>query len=166
MIATAKIKYLRISPRKLRMVLPLIKGKRVSEALSILENTNKKAARYVYKALHSAQSNAKRFPNVNEESLYISSAYADGGPMLKRFRARPMGMASPIRKRTAHLFIGLDQVEVKPKQEVEKTKKAKKVKKTVGAASRRRNSRPEAAPTTRRKKTTKGEKRGAKSTSV
>lgn len=108
MISKARIKYLRISARKLRLVLPLIKKKTVPVALSILENTPKKAARLAYQALKSAAANAKRFPNINENELYVSKAFADGGPILHRFRARSMGMANEIKKRTAHLTIELD----------------------------------------------------------
>jgi len=108
MISKARIKYLKISPRKLRLVLPLVRNKSVSMALATLEHTNKKASLLVYKAIASAAANAKRFPNVSEEDLYVSQIFADGGPMLKRFKARPMGMANTIRKRTSHLTVELD----------------------------------------------------------
>ena len=110
MLTKAKIKYLKISPRKLRLVLSLVKGKTVPMALSILRNVNKKAALYAYKAVHSAAANAKRFPNIKEDNLYISKIFADGGPMLKRYKSRPMGMAAMIRKRTAHLTVELDML--------------------------------------------------------
>ena len=131
MIAKAKVRYLRISPRKLRLVLPLIKSKTVPVALSILENTNKKAALYVHKAVRSAAANAKRLPNVNEDDLYISKIFADGGPMQKRFRAAPMGMAAMIRKRTSHLVVELDVLKKPVSEEVKKVKKAGKVKKVT-----------------------------------
>ncbi len=115
MIAKAKIKYLKISPKKLRLLLPLIRNKAVPAALSILENTNKKAASYIYKAVHSAAANAKRLPNVDENDLYISGIFADGGPMLKRFRARAMGVATTIRKRSCHLTVELDTLTPAPK---------------------------------------------------
>lgn len=92
------------------MVLSLVKGKTVPMALSILGSVNKKAALYAYKAIHSAAANAKRFPNIKEDNLYISKIFADGGPMLKRYKSRPMGMAAMIRKRTAHLTVELDML--------------------------------------------------------
>ena len=126
MIAKAKIKYLRISPRKLRLVFPIIKNKTVPIALSLLRNTNKRAAGIVYKAVHSAAANAKRFPNINENDLYVSKIFADGGPVFKRFRAQPMGTATTIRKRTSHLTVELDAAQ-KPVQHDKPAKKVKKV---------------------------------------
>ena len=108
MIANAKIKYLKVSPRKLRLVVDLVRNKTVADALAMLNHLNKKSAEYVYKAVHSAAANAKRIPNVDENSLIITKIFADGGPMLKRYRSAPMGMAAPIRKRTSHLTVELD----------------------------------------------------------
>ena len=139
MIAKAKIKYLRISPKKLRLLLPLIRNKTVPVALSILENTNKKAASYIYKAVYSAAANAKRLPNVGENDLYISRIFADGGPMLKRYKARAMGMAATIRKRSCHLTVELDTLTPVPKVSAGggpasgRKKVSKLQKKTVGA---------------------------------
>lgn len=127
MVAKAKIKYLKVSPRKLRLLLPLIKNKTVPVALFILENTNKKAASYIYKAVHSAAANAKRLPNINEDDLYISRIFADGGPMLKRYRAQPMGMAAMIRRRTSHLTVELDILKRPVSKEVKKVSKVSKV---------------------------------------
>ncbi len=131
MIAKAKIKYLRISPKKLRLLLPLIRNKTVPVALSILENTNKKAASYIYKAVYSAVANAKRLPNVDENDLYICRIFADGGPMLKRYKARAMGMAAMIRKRSCHLTVELDTLTPVSKT-VKKVPKVKKVEKLQG----------------------------------
>ena len=125
MIAKAKIKYLRISPRKLRLVLPLIKNKTVPVALSILENTNKKAASYIYKAVYSAAANARRLPNVDENDLYISKIFADGGPVLKRYKARAMGMAAMIKKRTSHLTVELGALKKPASKKVQKFKSSK-----------------------------------------
>ena len=128
MIARAKIKYLKVSPRKLRLVFPLIKNKRVPIALSILENLNKKAAKMAYKAVHSAAANAKRFPNISENDLYISKIFADGGPMLKRFKAQAMGTATMIRRRSAHLTVELDALAKPAHKEVKKVRKTRNVK--------------------------------------
>ena len=108
MISKAVIKYTRLSPRKARIVMPLIKGKDVKYALGLLNNANNKASAILYKLLKSAIANAKRFPNVNEDELYISDVYADGGPVLKRFRAEAMGRASVLRRPTAHITVILD----------------------------------------------------------
>ncbi|MBN1405606.1 MAG: 50S ribosomal protein L22 [Candidatus Omnitrophica bacterium] len=131
MIAKVRIKYLKISPRKLRLVLPLIRKKTVPVALSILDNTNKKAAGMVYKALSSAVANAKRFPNINENQLFVSEVFADGGPIMHRFRARSMGMANEIKKRTAHLTIELDTLVPVKAKAAPAAKKVKKVAKTA-----------------------------------
>jgi len=103
MISKAVAKYAKISPRKVRLVLALIKGKNAEEAVGILKVTNKKVAGMLIKLLNSAIANAKRFPNVNLEELYISDIYADGGPVLKRFRAEALGRASVLRKPTSHI---------------------------------------------------------------
>ena len=72
MISKAVIKYIRLSPRKARTVIALIKGKDVKYALGLLDNANNKSSAVLYKLLKSAVANAKRFPNVNEDELYIS----------------------------------------------------------------------------------------------
>jgi len=129
MIAKAVSRYIRISPRKTRLVIDLIRGRQVDEALSILYSTNKKATAFLIKLLNSAIANAKRFPNVQQESLYVSKAHADNGPVMKRFRAEPMGRASVLRKRTSHITLELDTRAIKPK--------AKDTKKADGVAAPR-----------------------------
>ena len=115
MISKAVIKYTRLSPRKARIVIALIKGKNAKYALGLLHNTNNKASGLLYKLLQSAIANAKRFPNVNEDELYISDIYADGGPVLKRFRAEAMGRASVLRRPTAHITVILDAKKIAEK---------------------------------------------------
>ena len=105
MEAKAVAKYIRISPRKVRQVVDLIRGKDVSEAIGILKNTPKKAAGLVEKVVNSAVANAENNQEMFFEDLYIAKAYADEGPTMKRFRPRAMGQASPIRKRTSHITI-------------------------------------------------------------
>ena len=128
MISKAVSKYLRISPQKARLVIALIKGKQVGDAMDILKGTNKKAARLIAKVLYSAVANAGRLPHVQEENLFISNIFADGGPMLKRFRAETMGRASQIKKRTSHITVELDLNETTPLQTAKEPKKAKAVK--------------------------------------
>ena len=110
MEAKAITKYIRISPRKMRIVIDTVRYKPVSNAFAILEHLKKKAARLTFKTLKSAVANAK-MKKMDEARLYVSQIKADGGPTLKRFRPRAMGRAATIRKRTSHVTIMLtDQV--------------------------------------------------------
>lgn len=106
MEARAVGRYLRISPTKARQVIDLIRGKSSKEAISILSLTQKKASYLVEKVLSSAMANAKqRDAGIDPERLYIKEAYVDEGPRLRRFRARAMGRASRIIRRTSHITI-------------------------------------------------------------
>ena len=102
-------RYVRISPRKARLVTELIKGKQVEEALTILRFVPKKAARLVDKTLRSALANAEQNPNIDVDTLYIKRIFVDGGPTMKRWRARAMGRATKIIKRTSHITVILDE---------------------------------------------------------
>jgi large subunit ribosomal protein L22 len=115
MVTRALEKYLRISPKKLRIIAGLLKEKNVEEAIYALVNTNKKGAAILKKVVESALSNAKRIPEkkFTEKNLYISKVAVNPGPMLKRFRAMSMGRAGMIRKRTSHVLIELDAVKGK-----------------------------------------------------
>jgi large subunit ribosomal protein L22 len=104
---TAKSKYIRQSPYKLRLVLNLIRGLPVSEALDILKFTKRKASDEITKVIQSAMANAENNFGLNSSDLYISKAIADEGPTLKRFRPRARGRAGRINKRTSHLLIEL-----------------------------------------------------------
>ena len=104
---TAKSKYIRQSPYKLRLVLNLIRGLPVSEALDILKFTKRKASDEITKVIQSAMANAENNFGLNSIDLYISKAIADEGPTLKRFRPRARGRAGRINKRTSHLIIEL-----------------------------------------------------------
>ena len=104
---TAKSKYIRQSPYKLRLVLNLIRGLPVSEALDILKFTKRKASDEITKVIQSAMANAESNFGLNSNDLYISKAIADEGPTLKRFRPRARGRAGRINKRTSHLIIEL-----------------------------------------------------------
>lgn len=109
MIAKAQVRYVRISPRKARLVIDLIRGQDPQKALATLGAINKVAAYHIAKVLKSAIENAKQTPEVKPEDLYISKIIADGGPTLKRFRARAMGRATQILKRTCHIAVELDR---------------------------------------------------------
>jgi large subunit ribosomal protein L22 len=102
-------RYVRIAPRKARLVTELIKGKPVEEALTILRYVPKKAARLVDKTLRSAVANAEQNPNIDVDTLYIKRIFVDGGPTMKRWRPRAMGRATKIIKRTSHITVILDE---------------------------------------------------------
>jgi len=109
--ATATLRYAMISPRKVRIVIDLIRNKPVQEALNILKFIPKRGARFVEKLLKSAIANAENNHNMNVDKLYIAEIYANGGPMLKRIRPRAQGRAFLIRKRTSHITVVLKERE-------------------------------------------------------
>jgi len=109
MEAVAKAKYVRISPRKARLVADAIRGMKVEEALNKLKFTPKKAAGIFSKVLDSAVANAGQRPDIDVDRLYVKRAYVDGGPTMKRWRPRAMGRAYIIRKRTSHITVVLDE---------------------------------------------------------
>ncbi len=111
MEAKATAKQVRISPRKARLVVDLVRGKDADEALAILKNTPKKAAETVEKVLNSAIANAEHNHDMLGDQLYISEAYANEGPTMKRYQPRAMGQASPINKRTSHITIKVAEKE-------------------------------------------------------
>lgn len=104
----ATAKYIRISPRKVKIVIDLIRGKQVDDALAILMFTTKSASPVVEKLLNSAIANAENNLELPRDELYIAEIYANPGPTLKRYVARSRGSASPILKRTSHITIVLD----------------------------------------------------------
>ena len=123
----AKLKYLRISPRKVRLVADLIRGKSTEEAQTILEFSIKKASLPLLKLLKSALSNAKNNLGLGETNLYISKITVDEGPKLKRWRARSRGQAYEIQKKTSHVTLVLKGKSKKIKKAKKKSEKPKKV---------------------------------------
>jgi large subunit ribosomal protein L22 len=103
----AEAKWVRISPRKARLVAEHIRGRSVPEARAVLAFTSREAARAIEKVLQSAVSNAETNHGLPEDRLYISAAYVDEGPMLKRWRARARGRVARIHKRTCHITVRL-----------------------------------------------------------
>ena len=101
----AILKYVRISSRKVRIVINLIKNNSLEEARAILENTNKAASIILLKLLKSAVANAVNNNDLDAESLYIADIYANQGPTLKRIMPRAQGRANRINKRTSHVTI-------------------------------------------------------------
>ncbi len=107
--AEAHARYLRVSPRKMRLVTNLVKGMYADEALTQLQFTNKKAARYVYKLIQSAVANASNNFKMNKDALVIKSITCDAGPKLKRFMPRAQGRATPVRKPLSHIHVILEE---------------------------------------------------------
>lgn len=102
-------RYSRISPKKARDVARTLKGRPANEALELLKFIPRKAARILYKTLHSAIANAENNHNLNSGDLVIAQALVEEGPAFKRFKAAARGSAKPIRKRTSHLRIVLSE---------------------------------------------------------
>lgn len=107
--AKAVARYVRIAPRKVRLVVDLIRGKEVGEAIAILRHTTKASSPVVEKLLKSAIANAENNHKMAPERLYVSEIYVDEGPTLKRFHPRAKGSASPILKRSSHITVVLSE---------------------------------------------------------
>ncbi|MBU1131230.1 50S ribosomal protein L22 [Patescibacteria group bacterium] len=140
----AKVRFLRVSPRKVKLVIDVIRGMRAQEALERLQFINKKATNPVIKLLNSALANAEHNYKLNKEDLYIKKIVANQGPTLHRWQARAYGRAAAIRKRTSHLEVVLSAKDdlkentgskaimaKKAKSNVEKLKEVKKEKKSL-----------------------------------
>ncbi|MBI5650105.1 MAG: 50S ribosomal protein L22 [Chloroflexi bacterium] len=106
-------KYIRMSPRKARLVIDLVRGKGVEDAIGILKMTPKEAARVVVKAINSAAANATQNYGLTRDDLFISTIRADEGPTLKRMKAGARGRYKPILKRGAHITVGVAERETK-----------------------------------------------------
>ena len=105
----ATAKYIRISSRKVKVVIDLIRGKSVDEAEAILMYTPKAASEPTLKVLRSAIANAENNLDMDRETLYVAEVFANQGPTLRRYRPRSRGSAARIRKRTSHITIILDE---------------------------------------------------------
>jgi len=126
---TVRLRHLRISPRKVRLTTDLIKGLSEKEAESQLKFLAKRSAKPVLKLLNSAVANALKNQSSSRENLYISGVRVDGGPSLKRWRARAMGRAASILKRTSHITLTLGEkdfpaAKVSKKETVKQEEKA------------------------------------------
>ena len=109
----ASARYVRIAPRKVRVVIDLVRGKSVNEALALLKFVPKRASEPVAKVIASAAANAEHNFNLNKDNLIISKAYVDQGPTLKRYHPRQRGQAFPILKRTSHITVMVKEKEAK-----------------------------------------------------
>ena len=106
----AAARFVRISPRKIRLIMDEIRGKQIEEAIKMLSFGPQKGARILKKLIDSAVANAEGYSDVDIDALYIKRIYADEGPTLKRWRPRALGRASRIRKRSSHLTVILDEM--------------------------------------------------------
>ena len=111
MEARAEARYLRISPQKARLVVDLIRGQRAGDAINILRATNKRIAPSVEKVLRSAIANAENRSNdVDVDQLFVTEAYVNDGPRMKRIRPAPMGRAYRYQRRIAHISVTVGDV--------------------------------------------------------
>ena len=101
----AVARYIRVSPRKARRAVDLVRGRQVEDALTVLKFSTIGAAKVVAKVVASASANAEKNLHVKPDNLYVSEAFVNEGPTLKRFRPRAMGRASRINKRTSHITV-------------------------------------------------------------
>ncbi|KAB2951412.1 50S ribosomal protein L22 [Heliorestis acidaminivorans] len=131
--AQAVAKYVRTSPRKVRQVIDLIRGKAVADALAILKFTPVKSAVDVEKVLKSAIANAEHNYDMDVEQLIVKACYVDQGPSIKRIKPRAMGRADVIRKRTSHITVVVAE---KPAKTTAPQKGAGKVKAAATAETK------------------------------
>ena len=111
MEARATARFVRVSPRKAREVVDLVRGKSVADAEAILKFSPRAAAEIVGKVVHSAAANAEKNLRIKPETLYVSEAFVNEGPTIKRIRPRAMGRAFRINKRTSHITVVVKQRE-------------------------------------------------------
>lgn len=109
MEAKAVAKHIRISPRKMKPIADMVRGKNANEAVAILKFTPRKGARLLKKVIESAMANAENNHGMDQESLYIAEVYANQGPTMKRWKAGSMGRANPILRRTSHIGVVLKE---------------------------------------------------------
>jgi large subunit ribosomal protein L22 len=106
----AKHRYARIAPRKARLVMDLIRGRKVDDVLALLSFSKKRAAVYIDKVVRSAVANAGE-QEANTGALYVKECWVDPGPIIKRFQPKDRGKAYAIQKKTSHLVVSLDEKE-------------------------------------------------------
>jgi large subunit ribosomal protein L22 len=113
--ARAQARYARIAPRKARRVIDLVRGMKASDALDVLRFSPQAASEDIYKVVASAMANAEHNEHLDRDALWISEAYVDEGPTLKRFRPRAQGRAYRVRKRTSHITVVVEAREQAPR---------------------------------------------------
>jgi large subunit ribosomal protein L22 len=157
----AEAKWVRISPRKARLVAEHIRGRSVPEARAVLAFTSREAARALEKVLHSAVSNAEANHGLAEERLYIKAAYVDGGPVLKRWRPRARGRVARIRKRTCHITVLLAEGAVVEAPAPSEAPKAETAEETPKPKRKTATAGKKTATGARKRKTSTTKKKGA-----
>ncbi len=105
--ARARVRHVRIAPRKVRIVVNLVRGKNLRDAEAILRHTPKRASKVVSKLIQSAAANAENNHDLDRRDLYVAEIWVDGGPILKRIHPRSRGQAFSIFKRTSHISVVL-----------------------------------------------------------
>ena len=110
--ALAQARYVRMTPMKCRRVIDLVRGMSAVQALDVLRFDVHAASEPIYKVLHSAAANAENNKNLDRSRLFVSQAYVDEGPTLKRFRPRAQGRATRINKRTSHITLVVQPADV------------------------------------------------------
>ncbi len=145
----AEAKWVRISPRKARLVAEHIRGRSVAEARSVLAFTSREAARELDKVLRSAVANAASQHQIPDDRLYVSAAYVDEGPVMKRWRARARGRVARIKKRTCHITVKVAEIPVQPtpaqKKQAKPKAQAAEAPKRKAPAAKKSEQKPEEA---------------------
>ena len=176
MEARAYLKYARISPRKVSILLDLIRKQPADKAKAILQNTSKSGSELLLKLLESAMANAENNHGMDVEKLYVAEIYSNAGPMLKRIRARAQGRAFRILKRTSHTTIILKELgakeevvtkveepkKIEVKEEAPKAEKKPAAKKTTSSTAKKTTTAKKSTTATAEKKTTTAKKTTAK----
>jgi large subunit ribosomal protein L22 len=107
---TAKHRFARISPRKARLLMNLIRGRTVDDAITLLRFSKQRASGMIEKVVRSAVANAnEQEVSASRSTLYVAKAWVDPGPVIKRFQPKDRGKAYPIKKRTSHLVVTIDE---------------------------------------------------------
>ena len=150
MVTRAIARYIRVSPRKTRKTIDLIRGLPVVKAGAVLDNIDKRPTLYIKRVLHSALASADQRFHLSPADLYISLIKADAGPTLKRHRAMSMGRAGMIRNRTTHITLELEKIKHPEKKKVAETVKKEKTLKKKSQNHTERNAEP-TRKTSRRK---------------
>ena len=142
----ATAKYIRISPKKVEIVLDLIRGKEYADAVNILKFTNKSASMPILKVLNSAAANAENNQNLPKDNLFVAECYAMQGPTMKRMMPRAKGRGDRILKRTSHIHIKLEEKkrEIPTKPKAKTTDKKEPVKKSAATKQERVAVKPDA----------------------
>ncbi|MBI5562572.1 MAG: 50S ribosomal protein L22 [Deltaproteobacteria bacterium] len=109
MEAKAISKYMKVSPQKARLVVDLIRGKKVDDAIGILSYTKKAISRDIMKVVKSAVANAENTKNLDVDKLYVKTVFVDPGPVMKRTHSKAMGRGALIRRRSSHVTVVLDE---------------------------------------------------------